>query len=95
MVGIVLSVIGPRILGRATDVIFTGVIGKQLPAGATKEQAVAALRARGQQHVRRHGAATDVTPGSGIDFSLLGKILLLALGLYVVARCSCGCRAIC
>src|SRR6478609_5826407 len=46
--GIVMSVVGPKILGRATDVIFTGVIGKQLPAGATKEQVVAGLRAQGQ-----------------------------------------------
>jgi hypothetical protein len=46
--GIVLNVIGPKILGWATDVIFTGVIGKQLPAGATKEQVVESLRAQGQ-----------------------------------------------
>src|SRR4051812_18416519 len=31
VIGIVLSVVGPKILGRATDVIFTGIIGKQLP----------------------------------------------------------------
>ena len=28
------SVLGPRILGNATDIIFAGVIGKNLPAGA-------------------------------------------------------------
>ena len=36
VVGIVMNVIGPKILGRATDVIFTGIIGKNLPAGGTK-----------------------------------------------------------
>ena len=30
---VTLNVIGPRLLGRATDVIFEGVIGRQLPPG--------------------------------------------------------------
>ena len=44
--GIAIGVIGPRILGHATDLLFNGVIGRQLPAGLTKEQAIAAARAR-------------------------------------------------
>ena len=44
--GVVMNVLGPKILGMATDVIFTGVLGKDLPGGATKEQVVAELRAR-------------------------------------------------
>ena len=83
--GIVLSVIGPKILGWATDVIFTGFIGKQLPAGATKEQAVAALRAQGDDTFADLVQRLDVTPGVGIDFDLLSEILLIALGLYVVS----------
>ena len=82
---------GPKILGWATDVIFTGVIGKQLPAGATKEQAVAMLRAQGDDTFADMVQRLDVVPGAGIDFSLLGEILLLALGLVrVSARCCCG-----
>ena len=42
---VALSVIGPKIIGNATNVIFNGVIGKALPAGLTKQQAVAQLRA--------------------------------------------------
>jgi ATP-binding cassette subfamily B protein len=83
--GIVLSVVGPRILGWATDVIFTGFIGRQLPAGATKEQAIAALRAQGNNTFADLVSRLDVTPGVGIDFGLLGEILLIALGLYVVS----------
>ena len=45
--GIAIGVIGPRILGHATDLLFNGVIGRQLPAGLTKEQAIEAARARG------------------------------------------------
>ncbi|HEU5483997.1 MAG TPA: ABC transporter ATP-binding protein, partial [Microlunatus sp.] len=85
VVGIVMSVVGPTILGRATDVIFTGVVGKQLPAGATKEQVVASLRAQGQDTYADMVQRLDVTPGVGIDFTLLSHILLLALGLYVIS----------
>ncbi|HET9648083.1 MAG TPA: ABC transporter ATP-binding protein [Microlunatus sp.] len=83
--GIVMSVLGPKILGRATDVIFTGVIGKQLPPGATKEQVVEALRAQGQDTFADMVQRLDVVPGVGIDFTLLGEILLLALVLYAVS----------
>ena len=38
--GIGLSVIGPRVLGHATDLLFNGVIGRQLPVGITKAQAI-------------------------------------------------------
>src|SRR4030088_2508448 len=34
-------VIGPKFIGWATDIIFTGVIGKRLPAGITAEEGVA------------------------------------------------------
>src|SRR4030088_2311418 len=34
-------VIGPKIIGRATDIIFAGVLGKRLPAGITAEEGVA------------------------------------------------------
>jgi len=51
VVSVLLTAIGPRILGRATDLIFTGLIGGRLPAGVTKEQAVGALRARGEDKV--------------------------------------------
>ncbi len=83
--GIVLSVVGPKILGWATDVIFTGFIGRQLPAGVSKEQAVEALRAQGNTTFADLVSRLDVTPGVGIDFGLLGEILLIALGLYVVS----------
>src|SRR5882757_8334332 len=42
-----LSVLGPKILGRATDIIFAGAIGKALPKGLTKEQLIDQLRASG------------------------------------------------
>ena len=85
IIGIVMNVIGPKILGMATDVIFTGVIGKNLPAGASKEQVIASLRAQGNDKLADIVERLNVVPGQGIDFTLLGELLLLALGLYLVA----------
>ena len=83
--GIVMSVLGPKILGLATDVIFTGVIGATLPAGATKQQVVESLRAQGNNTFADMVDRLNIIPGQGIDFSLLGDYLMLALGLYLVS----------
>ena len=83
---VVLSAIGPKILGGATDLIFAGVFGAQIPAGVTQAQAADALRAQGEDNLADMLAAMNhVVPGQGIDFTALGKILLFVLGLYVVA----------
>ncbi|WP_406075739.1 ABC transporter ATP-binding protein [Micromonospora sp. NBC_01638] len=85
VVSVGFSVAGPKILGHATDLIFSGVIGRQLPAGTTVEQAVAAARASGNNNFADMLARMDVVPGVGIDFSALSRVLLLALGLYLAA----------
>lgn len=33
VLSVALSVVGPKILGRATDLIFAGVVGRQMPRG--------------------------------------------------------------
>ena len=63
--GIAIGVIGPRILGHATDLLFNGVIGRQLPAGLTKEQAIAAARARGDNTFADLLSGMNVVPGRG------------------------------
>jgi ATP-binding cassette, subfamily B, fatty acid transporter len=83
--GTVIGVVVPRILGHATDLLFSGVLGRQLPAGITKAQAVAAARARGNNTFADLLSAMNVTPGRGVDFSAVGRTLLVALVLYVVA----------
>src|SRR5688572_5701161 len=83
--GIVMNVLGPKILGMATDVIFTGVLGKDLPNGASKEQVVAELRAEGNDQFADMIERLNVVAGHGIDFTLLGQLLLLALVLYLMA----------
>ena len=85
VISVALSVIGPKLLGHATDLIFAGVVGKQLPAGISKDQAIAEARARGNGRFADLLSGTDAVPGSGIDFAALGRVLLLVLLLYVTA----------
>ncbi|MFI9837311.1 ABC transporter ATP-binding protein [Nonomuraea sp. NPDC051941] len=82
---VALTVTGPKILGHATDLIFAGIIGAQLPAGATKEQAVAGLRARGQGTFADLVSSMNVVPGQGIDFTALAQVLAWVLAIYVLA----------
>jgi ATP-binding cassette, subfamily B, multidrug efflux pump len=85
LVSVAFSVIGPKILGHATDVIFEGVVGRQLPAGTTQEQAEAAARASGNDQFADLLSGMHVVPGAGIDFTRLGQVLLLAMGLFFAA----------
>jgi ATP-binding cassette subfamily B protein len=85
VLSVTLSVYGPRVLGRATDVIFAGVVGSRLQPGTTKEQAVEALRQRGDGKLADMLSRMDVVPGRGIDFGHLERILLWVLVIYVLA----------
>jgi ATP-binding cassette subfamily B multidrug efflux pump len=80
-----LSVIGPKILGKATDLVFAGIIGRQMPAGLTKEQVLESMRKRGEGGIADMLSGTDFTPGKGIDFDAVGNVLLLAFGTFLVA----------
>lgn len=83
--GIAIGVIGPRILGHATDLLFNGVIGRQLPAGISKEQAIEGARARGDNTFADLLSGMNVVPGQGVDFGAIARTLVLALGLYLLA----------
>ncbi|GAA1801707.1 ABC transporter ATP-binding protein [Luedemannella flava] len=80
-----LSVLGPRILGHATDLVFSGFVGAKLPAGITKEQAIEGLRAQGDNRMADLLSGMAVTPGQGIDFDAVGRVLLWVLVIYVAA----------
>ncbi len=84
VVSVVAMSVGPRILGRATDLIFAGLLGKQvLGTGATQEQAIEALRARGEDRQADMLSSMDLT--DGVDFSAVADVLLLVLAVYVAA----------
>ena len=80
-----LSALGPKLLGHATDLVFSGLIGARLPEGITKAQAVAAARARGEDRVADMMSAMDLTPGVGVDFGAVGEVLLIVLAIFLAA----------
>ena len=80
-----LAVLGPKLLGNATNVIFEGIVARQIPAGMTQDQAVAALEASGQSDQADMLAAMTVTPGQGVDFTALAQILALVVVVYVLS----------
>jgi ATP-binding cassette subfamily B multidrug efflux pump len=82
---VTLSVLGPKILGKATDYIFSGIVGKQLPLGITKGQAINAARAKGQNSFADLISGMNLIPGRGIDFGALGRVLITVLCLYVAS----------
>ncbi|MEN8234694.1 MAG: ABC transporter ATP-binding protein [Actinomycetota bacterium] len=82
---VALASIGPKVLGRATDIIFSGVVGKLLPEGMTKAQAIDSLSASGRDQIAAMLGGVDAVPGQGIDFTALRHILLIVLGIYIAS----------
>ncbi|MHA7292072.1 ABC transporter ATP-binding protein [Arthrobacter sp. MDT3-24] len=82
---VTLSVIGPRLLGEGTNLIFAGVVSRELPAGVSKAELIAQLRAAGENQRADMLTPMALTPGEGIDFAALSSVLLWALVLYVLA----------
>ncbi|MFU8887854.1 MAG: ABC transporter ATP-binding protein [Trueperaceae bacterium] len=85
IVSVALSSVGPRVLGRATDLIFAGLIGKTLPAGITKEQAIAGARASGEERMADLLSGIDLTPGVGVDFEAVARVLGIVVAIYLAA----------
>ena len=86
IVSVVLAVIGPKLLANATNVIFAGAVGAQMPAGITVDQAVAALQAQGQDNQAEMIANMPyLVPGEGIDFEQLAQWLGLASIVYMAS----------
>ncbi len=85
VVSVGLSVLGPKVMGRAVDIIFAGVAGRRLPVGSSLDQVVAALRARGENGTADMLARLDVVPGAGVDFGALGRVLLAVLAIYLAS----------
>jgi ATP-binding cassette subfamily B protein len=82
---VALSVLGPKILGHATDLIVAGVVGRGYHTDVSKAQLVEGLRARGDNRLADMLSAVDFVPGHGIDFTAVGEVLLWVLFIYVLA----------
>lgn len=85
VISVVFTVLGPKLLGEGTNLIFEGAISKQLPAGVTQDQLIAQLRAAGETQQADLLSGMHLVPGAGIDFAALSTVLLWVLTLYVLA----------
>ena len=83
--GVTIGAFGPKLLGRATNYLFYGFIGKKLPAGLSKEQVVEQLRTSGQNRFADLIQASDVVPGQGINFTAIKEVIIWVLVLYLVS----------
>lgn len=84
-ISVFLAVLGPRLLGNATNIIFDGLVSAQLPAGVSQEQAVDALRASGDTNQADMIASMTLTPGMGVDFAALARALSIVTIVYVLS----------
>jgi ATP-binding cassette subfamily B multidrug efflux pump len=85
VVSVVFTVIGPKLLGEGTTLIFEGAISANLPSGATQEQVIDGLRAQGNDQMADLLSGMELTPGVGIDFMALSQVLFWVLALYILA----------
>jgi len=85
MAAVILNVLGPRLLGHATNIIFDGFLGRHLPAGTTKAEVVAHARATGNGRFADLLARSHAVPGHGVDFHALGTVLAVVLMLYLAS----------
>jgi ATP-binding cassette subfamily B protein len=84
-ISVVLATIGPDLLGNATNVLFAGVAGQSFPAGQSKAQVIAGLRAHGQGQLADLFNSVNFIPGVGLDLAGLGRILGLAAAIYALS----------
>ena len=84
-VSVTLAVLGPLLLGHATNLIFAGVVGRLIPAGVTKAEMITRLRQEGRGTQADMLGSMNIAPGHGIDFSAVGRVLLIVLALYACA----------
>ncbi|MFF4156055.1 ABC transporter ATP-binding protein [Streptomyces sp. NPDC001678] len=80
---VALAVVGPKVLGHATDLIFAGVVGAQMPGGATKAEALDRMRQQGNGKIADVLSGVDFVPGQGIDYGAIGTVLLWVTLIYV------------
>ena len=82
---VTLSVLGPWMLGKATNIIFDGAISAKMPAGLTKDMIIKGLKAQGKDQLAAMLQGLDLHPGQGIDFKALAAVLIAVLAIYAGA----------
>jgi ATP-binding cassette subfamily B protein len=83
VVSVFFQVLGPWLLGRATNVIFAGVLGRDLPPGVSQDEAEQFLRAQGE--TRQADMLASMTLTDGVDYVVLGRIIALVMVVYFIS----------
>lgn len=81
---VIMNVVGPKILGEMTNLLFAGLLGKNLPAGVALQTVIDQLRAQGQSTFADLLMGMNITPGVGVDWDAVARVGALALGLAIL-----------
>ncbi|MBI3430469.1 MAG: ABC transporter ATP-binding protein, partial [Actinobacteria bacterium] len=65
--------------------VFYGFLGRRMPSGITKAQAIAGMRAKGENRLADMLEKSSVVPGQGVDFHTVSRLLFLVIGLYLIS----------
>jgi ATP-binding cassette subfamily B protein len=98
VVSVTMSTVGPKILGDATNKLFSGIMSQvvtdqvksHLPAGVPLSSVkmadvIAQMRAAGQGQYADMLSGMNVTLGGSVDFGAIGSILLFLTFLYLLS----------
>lgn len=85
ILGTTFMVLAPRIMGNATNVLFEGIVSKNMPEGMTKNQVIDMLKMTDQDQIAEMVGPMNITPGQGVDFNKLLTILIVLLALYAMS----------
>ncbi|MEK0306611.1 ABC transporter ATP-binding protein [Bifidobacterium favimelis] len=87
---VAMIVIGPKVMGQATNVLFEGILGAMLvrmgaKPGTPKEAVVAYLQSKGQDKIAQMISTMNVQVGKGIDWSAFARVLIFLAAIYVIS----------
>jgi ATP-binding cassette subfamily B protein len=89
-VSVFLLVLGPKIMGQGTNVLFEGILGKMLeaggiPKGTPKADIITMLNKSGKGNIAQMVDSMDVKVGEGIDWHWFAMILVFTAAIYLVS----------
>ena len=79
------NVLGPKLLGNATTLIFEGSVSSLFPEGSTQDEVVAGLRGTGEDNLADLVQGMDLVPGAGVDFNAVAQVLAATVVVYLLA----------
>lgn len=84
-IGTVLTIAAPYVFGLATDAVFAGYLSSKTSPGQSTAEAAAELEAGGQSDLAAVLDTMDVVPGAGMDFGLIGRLVMLGVAVYALS----------